>query len=207
MALLNDPKLDPQQEALRFIVSKPATATEEAIQVPDVKTALEGARDILAERFAETASLLALIRHRFEEQGWIHSAVVPGKEMMEEEKFRDYYDYTEKLKTVPSHRALALFRGRSLGVLSVTLGLGAELEALTPHPCESMIASHVGIENQGRPADPWLLDVCRWSWRVKILLVADREPLHRFGRFCYWKRDWDQAGQSGHRSRFLGRLQ
>jgi uncharacterized protein len=168
MALLNDPKLDPQQEALRFIVSKPATATEEAIQVPDVKTALEGARDILAERFAETASLLALIRHRFEEQGWIHSAVVPGKEMMEEEKFRDYYDYTEKLKTVPSHRALALFRGRSLGVLSVTLGLGAELEALTPHPCESMIASHVGIENQGRPADPWLLDVCRWSWRVKI---------------------------------------
>jgi uncharacterized protein len=166
-ALFADPKLDPQVEAARFVIVKPATESMEAINFPDVKSVLDGARDILAERFAETATLLAKLRTRMEEQGVMTSVVVKGKEMAEEEKFRDYYAYSELLRTIPSHRALALFRGRTLGVLSLNLGLGPDAEALNPHPCEAMIASHFGIDDRNRPADKWLLDVCRWTWRVK----------------------------------------
>ena len=174
-ALFADPTLNPQVGAAKYLVVKPAAEGVEAINVPDAKTALDGARDILAERFAETAELLAKLRNRMQEQGFVTSAVVPGKEMAEEEKFRDYYAYTETLRTVPSHRALALFRGRTLGVLTVSLGLGAELDALDPHPCEAMIASHFGIENRGRPADKWLADVCRWTWRIKAQMHISAE--------------------------------
>ncbi len=193
-ALFADPTLDPQLEAARYINVTPATDTTEAINVPDVKAALDGARDILSERFAETADLLAKLRTRLKEQGIVVSAVVAGKETAEEEKFRDYYAYAEPLRTIPSHRALALFRGRTLGVLSVNLGLGEEQEALVPHPCEAMIASHFGIAEQGRPADKWLADVCRWTWRVKAHMhisgdlmqelreAAEAEAIKIFGR-------------------------
>ncbi len=193
-ALLADPTLDPQIEAARYIVVKPATDTAEAINVADAKAALEGARDILSERFAETADLLAKLRTRMHDQGFMVAAVVPGKEMAEEEKFRDYYAYSEPFRNVPSHRALALFRGRTLGVLSLTLTLGSELEALTPHPCEAMIATHFNIEDRKRAADRWLLDVCRWTWRVKVQLhisgelmlqlreAAEAEAIKIFGR-------------------------
>jgi uncharacterized protein len=135
--------------------------------VPNAKAALEGARDILAERFTETADLLAKLRTRLQEQGIVTASVIAGKEKAAEEKFRDYYAYAEALRSIPSHRALALFRGRSVGVLSLELGLGAELDAQVPHPCAAVIAAHFGIEDRGRPADKWLADVCRWTWRAK----------------------------------------
>ena len=181
-ALFADPTLDPQQEAAKYVIVKPATDGAEAINVPDVKAALDGARDILSERFAETAELLARLRARMWEQGIVTSTVMAGKETAEEEKFRDYYAYSETIRTIPSHRALALFRGRSLGVLTLNLGLGEELEAAVPHPCEAMIAAHFGIaqldvHDRGRPADKWLADVCRWTWRVKASLHISTELL------------------------------
>ncbi len=193
-ALFANPLLEPQTEAAKYLNTKPASGDVEAINVPDVKTALEGARDILAERFAETAELLAKLRTRMLEQGILASTVVAGKEMAEEEKFRDYYAYSETFRTIPSHRALAIFRGRALGVLSTSLGLGTELDALSPHPCETMIATHFGIEDRRRPADKWLAEVCRWTWRVKAQLhisselmlqlreAAEAEAIKIFGR-------------------------
>jgi len=180
--LLADPTLNPEQEALKYIRVAPAADGVEAINVPDAKTALEGARDILMERFAETADLLAALRTRLWEQGILTSTVMKDKEQAEEEKFRDYYAYAETIKTIPSHRALAIFRGRTLGVLKLDLGLGETLDAVVPHPCVSMIAVHAGIQDRGRPADKWLAAVCDWTWRVKIhsqltieLLVQLRE--------------------------------
>jgi uncharacterized protein len=176
-ALLANPLLDPQQEAAAYLKTVPASEGVEAINVPDAKAALEGARDILAERFAETAELLEKLRSKMWTQGILKSTVVKGKEAAEEEKFRDYYAYSEAIRTIPSHRALALFRGRSLGVLSLVLGLGEEIEAVEPHPCTVMIAAHFGIEDQGRPADKWLADVCRWTWRVRAAAHLSSELL------------------------------
>jgi uncharacterized protein len=162
-ALLTDPSLDPQQEAAKYVNDKVAAENG----VPDTKAALEGARDILSERFAETAELLAKLRARMWEHGIVTSKVMKGKEGAEEEKFRDYYDYAEPIRTVPSHRALALFRGRNLDVLSLELSLGEQLEAALPHPCVAMIAAHFNIEARGRAADKWLAEVCQYTWRLK----------------------------------------
>jgi uncharacterized protein len=193
-ALFADPMLDPEQEAVKYLNVKPAAEGVEAINVPDAKSALEGARDILVERFAETAELLAKLRARLWDQGVVTSTVMKGKETAQEEKFRDYYAYSETIRTIPSHRALALFRGRTLGVLKIELGLGEALEAVTPHPCVSTISAHVGIEDRGRRADTWLMGVCDWAWRTKVhlhltveLLVqlreaAEAEAIKIFGR-------------------------
>ena len=176
-SLLDDPMLRPEQEALKYIRVVPPAEGVEAVNVPDAKIALEGARDILMERFAETADLLAALRTRLWDHGFLTSTVMKGKETAEEEKFRDYYSYAESIKTIPSHRALALFRGRTLGVLKLELGLGESLEAVVPHPCVAMIATHAGIEDRGRPADKWLAGVCEWTWRVKIHLQLSTELL------------------------------
>ncbi len=193
-ALLADPMLDPEQEAVKYVNVRPVAEGVEAINVPDAKTALEGARDVLVERFAETAELLAKLRARLWDQGVVTSTVVKGQETAEEEKFRDYYAYAETIRTIPSHRALALFRGRMLGVLKIDVGLGDALEAVTPHPCVSTIAAHFGVEDRGRPADQWLIGVCDWAWRIKILLhltvellvqlreAAEAEAIKIFGR-------------------------
>ena len=189
-ALFADPTLDPQQEAAKYVNGKPAADNG----VPDVKAALEGARDILAERFAETAELLAKLRARMWEQGIVTANVAKGKETAEEEKFRDYYDYSEAIRTIPSHRALALLRGQSLSVLKIELRLADPLEAAAPHPCVAMIAAHFGIEDRGRSADKWLADVCHWTWRVKahshistellaqLREAAEAEAIKIFGR-------------------------
>ena len=189
-ALFADPMLDPQQEAAKYVNDKPAAENG----VPDVKAALDGARDILSERFAETAELLAKLRARMWDQGIVTSKVMKGKETAEAEKFRDYYDYSETIRTIPSHRALALFRGQGLEVLTIGLGLSDELEAAVPHPCVAMIAAHFGIEDRGRPADKWLAEVCHWTWRVRAhshisteLLMqlreaAEAEAIKIFGR-------------------------
>ncbi len=176
-ALLTNPALDPEQEAIGYIRVVPAAEGVEAINVPDTKTALEGARDILAERFAETADLLAILRNKLWQEGMVTSAVVAGQEKAEEEKFRDYYAYTEPVRLIPSHRALALFRGRALGVLRVDLDLDETSRDKLPHPCVTVIAAHSGIENRGRKADKWLADVCQWAWRVKIHLHFTTELL------------------------------
>ena len=181
-ALFADPMLYPQEEGAKYVRVVPATEGIDAINVPDAKAALDGARDILSERFAETAELLAKLRTRMREQGILTAKVVAGKELAEEEKFRDYYDYSEAIRAIPSHRALALFRGRTLGVLTLNLGLGEDLEAEVPHPCERVIAAHFGLERAydkagGRPADAWLADVCRWSWRVKAQMQISSELL------------------------------
>ena len=193
-ALLADHTLDPQTEAVKYVKVQPASEGVEAINVPDAKAALDGARDILAERFAETAQLLAKLRTRMHQDGILSSTVVPGKEAAEEEKFRDYYLYSEPIRNIPSHRALALLRGRALGVLMVQLGLGAELEGAVPHPCAAMIASHFGIEDRGRAADKWLTGVCSWAWKVKAQIhistelmvqlreAAEAEAIKIFGR-------------------------
>jgi uncharacterized protein len=190
-ALMADPKLDPQVEAAKYINIESAAyaalspedlkksqAGDEGVNggvpfVPDVKTALDGARDILAEEFSEVAPLLAKLREFLWSQGLFTAKVVDGKELAEEEKFRDYYAYSEPLRLVPSHRALALFRGRQLGVLQLKLSLEEAQESLVPHPCEVMIAKHVGIESLGRAADKWLAEVCRWTWRVKTSLSLE----------------------------------
>jgi len=193
-ALFADPTLDPEQEAMKYLNVKPAAEGVESINIPDAKSALEGARDILVERFAETAELLAKLRARLWDQGVVTSTVMKDKETAHEEKFRDYYAYSEAIRAIPSHRALALFRGRTLGVLKLDLNLGEALEAAVPHPCIAMIAAHVGIEARGRRADQWLMGVCDWAWRGKVhlqltveLLVqlreaAETEAIKIFGR-------------------------
>ena len=175
--LLADPTLDPEQEAAKYIKVVPAAEGVEAINVPDTKTALEGARDILAERFAETADLLVVLRSKLWQEGVVTSTVVAGQEKAEEERFRDYYAYTEPVRLIPSHRALALFRGRALGVLRIDLDLDETARESIPHPCIAMIATHFGIENRDRKADKWLGDVCQWAWRVKVHLHLTTELL------------------------------
>ncbi|HEX8786667.1 MAG TPA: Tex family protein, partial [Telluria sp.] len=140
--------------------------------------ALDGARQILMERFAEDAELLQSLREYVQEHGVVESKVVEGKQE-EGEKFADYFDYSETLATVPSHRALALMRGRREGILDVTLRLDSEPEKPkwdAPHnPCESRIAARFGIKGLGRPADKWLLDTARWTWRVKSFMYIETE--------------------------------
>jgi protein Tex len=194
-ALFTDPTLDPQQEAAKYVNVTPATESSNAINVPDAQAALDGAREILCERFAETAELLAKLRARLWEQGIVTSTVMKGKEMAEEEKFRDYYAYSEAIRTIPSHRALALFRGESLGVLKIELGLAEEIESTAVmHPCVAMIAAHFAIEDRGRRADQWLAEVCHWTWRGKahshistellaqLREAAETEAIKIFGR-------------------------
>src|SRR5690606_24997935 len=129
--LLADPGLDPRTEAAAFVRAPDADGQH---GVADEKAALDGARDILAERFSERADVLAALRERLGAEGWIAAEVIQGKEV-EGEKFRDYFEHAEPIATLPSHRALALFRGRAQGVLALRFGLAPELEAGSPHPC------------------------------------------------------------------------
>jgi len=156
--LYDDPQLSPETEAARFVDADKGVA--------DVKAALEGAKYILMERFAEDAGLLEKLRNFLKQEAVLSARLVAGKEE-EGAKFRDYFAHDELLRTTPSHRALAIFRGRNEGILSASLKVGEELPG-TLHPCELMIASHVGIENRDRPADKWLGEVVRWTWKVKL---------------------------------------
>lgn len=177
-ALLNDPMLKPEDEAGKFI--KPAFSTDngENPGVADVKAALDGARQILMERFAENAQLLQSLREYLTEHGVVESKVVEGKQDAGE-KFADYFDYAETIGTIPSHRALALFRGRREEILAVTLRLDSEEEKPkwdAPHnPCEHRIAACFGVSDKGRPADKWLSDTVRWAWRVKVFMHLETE--------------------------------
>lgn len=177
-ALLADPTLNPETEAANYL--KPAFTSDQGENpgVPDAKAALDGARQILMERFAEDATLLQSLREYLLEHGVVESKVVEGKEEAGE-KFADYFNYSETLKSIPSHRALALFRGRREEMLNVALRLDSEEEKPkwdAPHnPCEARIAAHFNIKNLNRPADKWLSDTVRWTWRVKSFLHLDTE--------------------------------
>ena len=173
-ALLADPEAVPQQVALAFVNAE--------LGIADVKAALDGARDLLTERFAERPEVLTAFRAFLWDEGVIGAKLVEGKSA-EAEKFRDYFDHTESIAGTPSHRALALFRGRQLGVLSLSLGLSPEREALLPHPCVAKLA---GLVELGRvlnadapPADRWLAEVLRWCWRVKLHLHFETELFSR----------------------------
>ena len=178
-SLLADPMLNPEEVAAQYL--REAFSNADGVNnpgVPDTKAALDGARQILMERFAEDATLVQSLREYVQEHGVVDSKVVDGKQD-EGEKFADYFDYSEPLANVPSHRALALMRGRREGILDVTLRLDAEAEKPkwdAPHnPCESRIAARFGIKGQGRPADKWLLDTARWTWRVKSFMYIETE--------------------------------
>ena len=178
-ALLGDPSLNPDEAAAAYLREAFTNADGGANPgVPDAKAALDGARQILMERFAEDAALLQWLRDYVREHGVVESKVVAGKQD-EGEKFADYFDYSETLSTIPSHRALALMRGRREGMLDVTLRLDSEAEKPkwdAPHnPCEGRICAAFGIKALGRPADKWLLDTARWTWRVKSFMYIETE--------------------------------
>ncbi len=177
-SLLADPSLHPETVAAGYLREAFATPDGNNAGVPDAKAALDGARQILMERFAEDANLVQSLREYVQDHGVVESKVVEGKQEAGE-KFADYFDYSEPLASVPSHRALALMRGRREGVLDVTLRLDTEAEKPkwdAPHnPCESRIAARFGIRSAGRPADKWLADTVRWTWRVKSFMHLETE--------------------------------
>ncbi len=170
-ALLANPLLAPEVEAERFLNADAGFS--------DVRSVLDGARQILMEQFSEDAALLGELRSYLEAHGFVKSTLVAGKEI-EAAKFQDYFAYAEPLLAVPSHRALALFRGRNEGLLQLALVLDNELDdqANGPNPCESRIARRFGIVDQGRPADRWLAETVRWTWRIKASLHLELELMN-----------------------------
>ncbi|WP_287028211.1 Tex family protein [Pseudomonas sp. UBA6310] len=161
--LFGDPTRNPEAEAARFVDAEKGFA--------DVKAVLEGAKYILMERFAEDADLLAKLRGFLKDNATLAARLVPGKET-EGAKFSDYFEHDEPFRSVPSHRALAIFRGRNEGVLSAALKVGEELPG-SMHPGEVMIGERFGIATPatregGRAADKWLAEVVRWTWKVKL---------------------------------------
>ena len=173
-AILAEPGCDPVALAEAYL-------NPEA-KINDAKAALDGARDILAERYAEDADLLANLRDYLWNTGLLYSKVVEGKEE-DGANFRDWFEFSEKLRSLPSHRVLAMLRGRQQGVLDLRVGLEPELEELAPHPCVSRIADHLGIDasfDLDAPArGRWLGEVCRWTWRVKLLTSFETEFIGR----------------------------
>ncbi len=181
-ALLADPHRDPETEAANYL--KPPFTTEQGENpgVADVKAALEGARQILMEQFAEDAALVGALREHLRENAWVIAKLEPGKEEAGA-KFRDYFDYREPLKAIPSHRALALFRGRKEQILQLALKLpetlaaeeAAQPAAATVNSCERKIAARFQLAPQGRAADAWLMQAVHWCWQVKLAWQLEGE--------------------------------
>ena len=166
-ALFNDPELNPDSEAERFIDAEKGFA--------DIKAVLEGAKYILMERFAEDANLLASLRSYLKDNAILSARVVAGKEN-EGAKFRDYFSHTESWKSTPSHRALAMLRGRNEGVLQLQLVPDANED--TAHSlCEQMVAQHFNIKDEGRAADAFLRTAVQWTWKVKLHLQLENDLL------------------------------
>lgn len=166
MQLLNNPQLDPHEVANHFVdLEKNVTTSAEA---------LEGARQILMELFAENAEIIGSLREYIWDHGIIQSEVLKDKQQ-EGSKFADYFEYQEAIKKIPSHRALALFRGRREEVLRISLTLTDEEQNL----CQQKIAKQFGIYNNQRAADSWLLDVVAGTWRIKLFLKLEVELMSR----------------------------
>ncbi|MEP7247714.1 MAG: Tex family protein [Gammaproteobacteria bacterium] len=156
--LLADPTQVPDTVAAQFVNAEKGVA--------DVKAALEGARAILMERWGEDAALIGETRTWLSEVGLIHARVSEGKET-EGVKYRDYFDHVEPLSKIPSHRLLALFRAQREQILQLELDPGADPEAGHAY-AEALVARHGGVADRGRPADKWLTDACRMTWRAKV---------------------------------------
>jgi uncharacterized protein len=174
-AILNDLACDPLQLAQRYL-------NPEA-NIADPKAALDGARDILAERYAENADLLADMRNHLWSHGYLYSKVAEGKEA-EGANFRDWFEFCEPLRTLPSHRVLAMLRGRQQGVLELRIGLEASQDILIPHPCVERVAQFLKLGRDlfdalPSPRAKWLADVARWTWRVKLLTMFETEMITR----------------------------
>ncbi|GAB3337199.1 Tex family protein [Marilutibacter aestuarii] len=158
--LLDDPTQVPEEAAAAYVDADKGVA--------DAKAALDGARAILMERWAEDATLVGGLRAWLSEVGVIRARVAEGKEA-EGAKYRDYFDHAENLAAIPSHRLLALFRGRREEFLFLDLDPGSDAEAGHAQ-AEGRVALHAGVRAQGRPADKWLLDGCRLAWKAKLHL-------------------------------------
>lgn len=169
-ALLHNATLDPEQEA--------ATYLNPEHKINDTKAALDGAKYILMERFAEDAELLQKVRSYLQDNAHIKSVLVEGKNN-EGVKFKDYFEHSELIKNTPSHRALAMFRGRNEGVLQVSLDADpSNEEGVRSSYCEEIIARHVNLASNniaGTAAEKWLTSVVQWTWRVKIQMYMETE--------------------------------
>ena len=165
--LWQDPSHNPEQLAAGYVDADKGVA--------DVKAALDGARYILMERFAEDAALLAKVREYLWKNAHLVSRVVEGKEE-EGAKFRDYFDHHEALSTVPSHRALAMLRGRNEGILQLSLNADPQFdEPPRESHGEQIISDHLNLRLNNAPADSWRKAVVSWTWRIKVLLHLETE--------------------------------
>ena len=183
--LWRDPTLDPQEAAKLFVKAEKGEGGEDFTTVPAV---LDGVRDILSERWAEDAALVQSLREWLWAEGLLQSKLAAGKNENDPEvaKFRDYHDYDEPIGRVPSHRALAVFRGRQLEILDAKLVLpeaesapAATKLAATPSLAEGRVALHLGWSHQARPADDLLRKCVAWTWRVKLSLSTERDLFAR----------------------------
>ncbi|HYP86016.1 Tex family protein [Variovorax sp.] len=180
--LLADPTLDPSQEAQAFL--RPPETLDDGKPGPDFSTVpavLDGVRDILSERWAEDAVLVQSLREWLWTEGLLRSSLATGKDENNPDvaKFRDYFDYDEPISRVPSHRALAVFRGRALEILDAKLALPVEPEPGKPSLAEGKIALHLGWSHAGRAADDLLRKCVAWTWRVKLSLSSERDLFTR----------------------------
>ena len=165
--LWSEPKNDPELTALSFVDAEKSVA--------DSKAVLDGARYILMERFAEDAGLLAKVRNYLAKNAVIVSKVIEGKEA-EGAKFQDYFDHQELLKNVPSHRALAMFRGRNEGILQLSLNADPDAEEGSRQSyCEEIIRDYLDVRFTGQPADKWREQVIAWTWKIKVSLHLETE--------------------------------
>jgi uncharacterized protein len=176
--LLADPTLDPAVEAQAF--TSPV-GTVEGADFSTVPAVLDGVRDILSERWAEDAALVQSLREWLWAEGLLQSKLVAGKDENNPDvaKFRDYFDYDEPIGRVPSHRALAVFRGRALEILDAKLVLPEMPEPGKPSLAEGRIALHLGWSHTGRKADDLLRKCVAWTWRVKLSLSTERDLFTR----------------------------
>ncbi|MBA0187399.1 Tex family protein [Pectobacterium odoriferum] len=166
-SLWQDPSQEPELTAQAYVDAEKGVA--------DVKAALDGARYILMERFAEDATLLAKVRNYLWKNAHLVSRVVEGKEE-EGAKFRDYFDHHEPIAQVPSHRALAMFRGRNEGMLQLALNADPQHEeAPRESHCEQIIIDHLNLRLGNAAADSWRRAVISWTWRIKVLLHLETE--------------------------------
>jgi len=176
--LFADPGLDPQHEAMAFVKPEKGEGGEDFTTVPAV---LDGVRDILSERWAEDPALVQSLREWLWTEGLLRSKLAAGKDENHPDiaKFRDYFDYDEPIARVPSHRALAVFRGRQLEILDAKLVLPIEPEPGKPSIAEGRIALHLRWSHAARPADDLIRRCVAWTWRVKLSLSTERDLFTR----------------------------
>jgi len=177
-SLFANPLLNPEQEAVAFVKTEKGEGGEDFTSVAAV---LDGVRDILSERWAENPALVQQMREWLWTEGLFRSKLMAGKDENNADvsKFRDYFDFEEPIGRVPSHRALAVFRGRQLEILDAKLVLPVEPEPGKPSIAEGKIALHLGWSHAGRPADDLLRKCVAWTWRVKLSLSTERDLFAR----------------------------